>query len=584
MANKISVVIDVAVDRANSALKNFRSSVSDADGAVGKFRAGAASAGASLKANLVPLAASAGVAVAAFAAKSIAAASDLEESTNAVNKSFGEAAEGVLKIGENSAESFGLSKAEFNEAAVSFSSFAETVAGEGGDVAGTIGDLTTRAADFASTMNTSVAEASTIFRSGLSGETEPLKRFGIDLSAAAVEAYALANGLVKSKSEMTEAIKVQARYGLLMEKTSKFAGDFADTSDGLANSTRIAQARITDFQAEIGEQLIPTVAAAVNVAMDLADGLEAIGIQGMTAGEKLGDGGFLGAVQDQLNPIAALGKGYNTAKGYLDDLTGSGEEATEVIYGQSQALVEQSIKSAMAERASKDLAAAEQRTAAEIERKSDVMDEAREAIIRSTEATLGAIDADLGYRQAVESTNEVLADAESSALDVESAILSQAAASLRLAEDTAEANGKTLTASDRNAVYRSELEKLVAEIDGPAADAIRRHIDALGRIPATVRTALSVAGKAPTASVSGYRAKGGPVNAGGAYVVGEDGPELLQMGSQSGNVIPNGATVGVGGSGAINIYVSGLTGPQVADDIADKLMALKRRNGKLPWE
>jgi hypothetical protein len=90
--------------------------------------------------------------------------------------------------------------------------------------------------------------------------------------------------------------------------------------------------------------------------------------------------------------------------------------------------------------------------------------------------------------------------------------------------------------------------------------------------------------RGPTASVAGYRAKGGPVSAGATYVVGEEGPELLQMGSTSGNVIPNGATIGTSGGAPINIYVSGLSAPLVADDIADKLMAFRRRNGRLPWE
>ena len=118
MANKISVLIDVTVDKANRALGDFRKSITDADGAAGKFKAGAKSMGDSLKANIMPVAAAAGAAVAAFAVKSIRSASDLAESTNAVNVSFGEAAEGVLAIGENADESMGLSKAAFNEASV----------------------------------------------------------------------------------------------------------------------------------------------------------------------------------------------------------------------------------------------------------------------------------------------------------------------------------------------------------------------------------------------------------------------------------------------------------------------------------
>jgi len=204
-------------------------------------------------------AAAAGAAVALFAKQSITAASSLEESTNAVNVAFGQASESILKIGEDSAKSFGLARTEFNQAAVRFSAFAERVVGQGGDVSGFIRDITQRAADFASVFNIEVAEALRVFQSGLSGEAEPLKRFGINLLESEVKAYALRTGLISVGETMTEQQKVQARYGLLLESTNKTAGDFANTSDSLANQQRILTATFTDLQAEIGTALLPVV-------------------------------------------------------------------------------------------------------------------------------------------------------------------------------------------------------------------------------------------------------------------------------------------------------------------------------------
>lgn len=201
-----------------------------------------------------------GIAAAAFgklAMDSIKAASDLQESTNAVNVAFGKSAEAVLAIGKNSAESLGLAQNEFNQAAVRFSAFAERVVGEGQDTSKFIAEVTQRAADFASVFNIEVAEALRVFQSGLAGEAEPLKRFGINLLQSEVQAYALANGIIEVGEQMTETQKVQARYGLLLESTAKTAGDFANTSDGLANSQRILKARFTDLQAEIGQALLP---------------------------------------------------------------------------------------------------------------------------------------------------------------------------------------------------------------------------------------------------------------------------------------------------------------------------------------
>ena len=208
-------------------------------------------------------------AVVDFGKNTITAASDLGESVNAVNVTFGDAAGGILELGENAATAVGLSNAQFNGLAVQFSSFANTVAGEGGDVVGVMDDLTKRSADFASVMNIDVAEAAATFQSGLAGETEPLKKYGIDLSAAAVETYALANGIGTAGEALTEQEKVQARYGLLMQETSKTTGDFANTQDGMANASRTLDAEFQDLQAELGEKLLPFMEKAVNVGRDM---------------------------------------------------------------------------------------------------------------------------------------------------------------------------------------------------------------------------------------------------------------------------------------------------------------------------
>jgi len=197
---------------------------------------------------------------------SIGAASTLEESVNAVTVSYGDAADEILKLSDNSATAVGLSSADFNSLSVQFSGFSKTIAGTGGDVAGTFDDISTRAADFASVMDIDVAEAARLFQSGLAGETEPLRKYGIDLSAAAVEAYALANGIGDGTGALTEAEKVQARYGSLMEQTSKTQGDFTNTADGLANSQRVLKGNMTNLSATIGAALLPAMASLSGIA------------------------------------------------------------------------------------------------------------------------------------------------------------------------------------------------------------------------------------------------------------------------------------------------------------------------------
>lgn len=204
----------------------------------------------------------AGAATAIFKG-SIDEASNLSESINAVQVSYGNASKGILALGKNSATAFGLSKSELNGYAVQFQSFSKTIAGSNGDVGKSFESIIGRATDFASVMNLEVGQAAELFQSGLAGETEPLRKYGIDLSAAAVEAFALSKGIVKNKKDLTEAAKVQARYGLLMQQTSKTQGDFKNTSGGLANQQRILQARMADLRAELGAEFIPVATKAV---------------------------------------------------------------------------------------------------------------------------------------------------------------------------------------------------------------------------------------------------------------------------------------------------------------------------------
>jgi len=189
--------------------------------------------------------------------KAIDATSDLSEATNAVDVSFGDAAEGILELGENAARGLGLSKTELFNIATQFSSFAETIAGDGGDVVTVVDELSQRGADFASVFNLDVADALNKFQSGLAGQSEPLRNYGIDLSAATVLQHALETGITDGTTEMTEAEKVTARYSSLMEQTSGVTGDFANTSDGLANQQRILKAEIENTRAEIGEKFMP---------------------------------------------------------------------------------------------------------------------------------------------------------------------------------------------------------------------------------------------------------------------------------------------------------------------------------------
>lgn len=184
-------------------------------------------------------------------------ASDLAESTNAVSVVFEDSADTILAWGETAAENAGLSRSAFNETATIIGAQLKQAGLSISDTADRTIDLTQRAADLASVFNTSVPDAAGALGAALRGESEPARRFGINISDAAVQAEALATGLVRSTSEITDAIKVQARYSLILKQSNDVAGDFANTNDGFANGLRVLRAEAEDLGAEFGQVLLP---------------------------------------------------------------------------------------------------------------------------------------------------------------------------------------------------------------------------------------------------------------------------------------------------------------------------------------
>lgn len=242
--------------------KGFTSGLDQAQTRLGKVKAGFQSA-------MGPATAIGGglVALGKMFSKS---ASDLNESANAVRVTFGAQAAAVEALSKKAATSVGLSSSEFNGMAVQFSAFTDAISGGGAASVGVLDEMSTRMADFASVMNLDVAEAAEKFQSGLAGETEPLRKFGIDLSAANVEAYAYANGIAAAGKPLTETQKIQARYALLMQKTAHTQGDFRDTADQAANAQRIAGKQWVNASAQLGTALLPALASVMTVLAGLA--------------------------------------------------------------------------------------------------------------------------------------------------------------------------------------------------------------------------------------------------------------------------------------------------------------------------
>jgi hypothetical protein len=269
---RLSIRVDSdQVERADKRLESFHRSGERAQRAAQGFGRKAAdafgrleSAGQSLSTFVtLPLAAAGGAAV--------KTASDLQESMNAVNVVFGESAEVIKDWGENAATQAGLSQAAFNQAATTIGAALNNAGLAADDAAQKSINLTKRAADLASVFNTDVNQALQAIQAGLRGEIDPLERFGVTMNQAAIEAKALEKGIISAGEEMTAQQKVTARLATIMEQTADVQGDFANTSDQTANSLRVQKARATDLAAEFGQELLPVVDQALDVAGNLID-------------------------------------------------------------------------------------------------------------------------------------------------------------------------------------------------------------------------------------------------------------------------------------------------------------------------
>jgi hypothetical protein len=250
-------------------------------------------------------------ALAGLGALSIKAASDLSESQSKVGVVFGESAGEIEEFASRAAQALGQSKAEAMASAGTFGNLFVSMGLGQQEAAGLSKDIITLGADLGSFNNIESGEALEKLRAGLVGEAEPLRALGVNMNAAMVEAKGMELGLADANGELSEAAKVQARYALIMEQTKTAQGDFANTSTGMANATKIIQASFADVQSQIGEQLLPVIAPLISAfAKALPGAMETLKPILASVGEivkKLASGDFKGAFDGMMGIITDIG-------------------------------------------------------------------------------------------------------------------------------------------------------------------------------------------------------------------------------------------------------------------------------------
>lgn len=211
--------------------------------------------------------------MAKVAMEGIDLASDLSEARNVIDTTFGE--EGAAKIyewSEAAAEAYGISNLNAQRYTGTLGAMLKSMNLSDDAVLDMSTSMVGLAGDMASFYNLDVDTAFEKLRAGISGETEPLKQLGINMSVANLEAYALSQGIETAYNEMTQAEQATLRYNYLMQATADAQGDFADTSDSYANQQKILELNIENLKTALGEQLLPSVTEVTAAFNDLLTG------------------------------------------------------------------------------------------------------------------------------------------------------------------------------------------------------------------------------------------------------------------------------------------------------------------------
>lgn len=275
---KLSILADV--DDLNKKLKQ---ATGDVEGFGGKM----ANVGKKIGVALAAAAAAAGAMAVKIGIDAVKAASNLAETQSKVGVIFGESADAINKFAATAATKLGQSKQQALDAASTFATFGKSAGLAGDDLVGFSTELTTLSADLASFYNTSPEEAITAIGAALRGESEPIRKYGILLNDAALKQEAMTMGIYNGSGALTAQQKVLAAQAVIMKQSTDAQGDFARTSDGLANQQRILAAQFENVKSTIGTALLPVVLELVgafnrNVLPAIVKVSEAIGEGGLT--------------------------------------------------------------------------------------------------------------------------------------------------------------------------------------------------------------------------------------------------------------------------------------------------------------
>lgn len=197
--------------------------------------------------------------------ESIGLASDLVETQNVVDVTFEDSASTINKWAQEALNAYGITETKAKQYSSTLGAMLKSMGIADAQVLQMSTDMAGLAADMASFYNLDHDTAFEKIRSGISGETEPLKALGINMSVANLNAFALEKGMNKAFDKMSQAEQATLRYQYLLEATKDAQGDFARTGDSFSNEMRKLQTNLDRIKTEFGKGLLGVVTPAISL-------------------------------------------------------------------------------------------------------------------------------------------------------------------------------------------------------------------------------------------------------------------------------------------------------------------------------
>lgn len=264
-----------------------------------------------------------------FGRSAVDLGSQITEVENVVDVAFGSMSDKAYQFASTAKEQFGLSELAAKQYSGTMMAMMKS-SGVAQDAASKMSiSLAGLAGDIASFYNIDTDTAFQKIRSGISGEIEPLRQLGINLSVANMEAYALSRGITTSYNAMSQAEKVALRYNYLMSVTGDVQGDFARTSGTWANQVRLLTLNFQSLSAVIGQGLIAGILPAIQALNALMSKLmQAANVfrnfMYVLMGKKLK--GSQSGVSDIVSNLGGIETAGDDASSGLDDATSSAKK------------------------------------------------------------------------------------------------------------------------------------------------------------------------------------------------------------------------------------------------------------------